>query len=291
MTRWLLSLGLCLGSVLGLQAQRVLMIEAVVTNRDRGLLIIDGYGFGDGPLVLLTGPAVGEPNAKRGVPLQITAASPDHIEAVIPATLGSGTYRLSVANMQWYVDEIDITFGAVGPLGPTGPKGDAGSQGPAGPQGLAGSEGPAGPQGPDGPQGSLGLQGSPGPIGPAGSQFLMIGGGASLAPGDTKYLPMFGVYNTIGEPTTLSVLPAGGTVSEFRVHLDSAPGLGQSAIVTVRKNGSDTSVTCTISGASTDCSYSGSVDFSAGDLLNLTLVGSAGAVFSRLTWGALYALS
>ena len=65
MLRWLLVIGLSVATV-GLTAQRVVKIATVVTDFDQGLLLIDGYGFGEGPLVLLTGPAAA-PNAKRGI--------------------------------------------------------------------------------------------------------------------------------------------------------------------------------------------------------------------------------
>ena len=104
----------CLATTTAVQSQRVVKVATVITDCDQGVLIIDGYGFGEGPL---PGPAAA-PNAKRGIPLQLIAATGDHLEAVLPADLPAGTYRLSVANAQWYIDEIDITFGAVGPMGP-----------------------------------------------------------------------------------------------------------------------------------------------------------------------------
>lgn len=152
MARRLLVVGLCLATA-GLQAQtRVVKIASVVTDFDQGLLLIDGYGFGVGPLVLLTGPAAA-PNANRGIPLQITAATDGHLEAALPADLPPGTYRLSVASADWYVDEIDITFGAVGPQGV---QGATGATGPIGPQGFPGPPGPQGPQGPAGSDADVG---------------------------------------------------------------------------------------------------------------------------------------
>ena len=97
--------------------------------------------------MLLTGPAAA-PNAKRGIPLQLATATTDHLEAVLPLELPPGTYRLSVASADWYVDEIDVTFGAVGPPGPSGPEGPQGAIGPPGPFGPAGPPGPIGLPGP-----------------------------------------------------------------------------------------------------------------------------------------------
>ena len=63
----------------------------------------------------------------------------------------------------------------------------------------------------------------------------------------------------------------GGTLSELRVRLSAAAGgAGSSYAFTVRKNGVDTSVTCTIAVAATSCSdTTNSVSFSAGDLISV----------------------
>ena len=65
-------------------------------------------------------------------------------------------------------DDIDVTFGAVGPEGPTGPQGEQGKVGPEGPLGPIGSQGEQGKIGPQGDQGKIGTQGEQGKIGPLG---------------------------------------------------------------------------------------------------------------------------
>lgn len=65
-------------------------------------------------------------------------------------------------NLQFQIDNIQLT------PGPKGDKGDPGPIGPSGPQGLPGVDGAQGPAGPIGPIGPAGPMGSPGPEGPAG---------------------------------------------------------------------------------------------------------------------------
>lgn len=59
------------------------------------------------------------------------------------------------------------------------------------------------------------------------------------------------------------------TVSDFKVILDTAPGVGNSRTFTLRKNGGDTAATVTISGAATSAAFAGSVSFAAGDLISI----------------------
>jgi hypothetical protein len=67
-----------------------------------------------------------------------------------------------INNLQQQINNIKLTpgpAGPVGPMGPAGPVGPIGSQGPVGPAGPAGAMGPKGNQG---PQGVPGEQGPPG---------------------------------------------------------------------------------------------------------------------------------
>ena len=79
-----------------------------------------------------------------------------------------------------------------------------------------------------------------------------------------------------------------GTASKLVVSLTLAPGTGHSATVTIRKNGVNTSLSCTVSEASTTCAdTTDTVAFSAGDLLSIqyTEVNAAG---SRIRFGLQY---
>lgn len=70
-------------------------------------------------------------------------------------------------------------------------------------------------------------------------------------------------------------VPTSGTFKNLRIHLPSSPGSGKSFTFTVRKNGSDTSVTCAVSDANTTCSdTSNSFTVAAGDNVNIKSVPS-----------------
>lgn len=60
------------------------------------------------------------------------------------------------------------------------------------------------------------------------------------------------------------------TITKFRVFLQTAPGVGKSYTITIRKNGSSVGMPAvTISGTDQDEEWTGSVNFSAGDLLGI----------------------
>jgi len=191
--------------------------------------------------------------------------------------------------------------GDPGAPGATGPKGDPGPQGPAGPQGLQGvpgvagdtgpqgAQGPVGPQGLMGPQGLVGPQGPIGPQGPAGAHRASgsgIGGNYANA-GTGRFLVPWG-NTTTGTEADGSIPMPSGTAGKLVVSLTIAPGAGHSATVTIRKNGVNTSLSCTVSGASTTCADTTDiVAFSDGDLLSVqyTEVSAAG---SRIRFGLQY---
>jgi hypothetical protein len=140
--------------------------------------------------------------------------------------------------------------------------------------GPTGPQGPAGPQGPQGPQGATGAAGAKGDTGTAGVNRDVIGGGdsCSLAGNATEYIGMFGA-NCAGttEADAQLAMPANGTVQELHATVDQAPGAG-SIVFTVRKNGANTPVTCTISGTARSCADSGNaVGFATGDLISIQM--------------------
>jgi len=74
----------------------------------------------------------------------------------------------------------------------------------------------------------------------SGTQFFPIGGGATASTTETNV--------DIDSPAAV-------TIQNMTVQMSAAPGVGNSAVYTWRKNASDTALTCTISGASaTSCS-------------------------------------
>ena len=84
----------------------------------------------------------------------------------------------------------------------------------------------------------------------------------------------------------------GGTVSNFRVRLSSNAGSsGTSYTFTVRQNGTNTAVTCTITGAANTCSdTTNTVAFAAGDLFSISAVPSSSQPSDNLevSWYARY---
>lgn len=75
------------------------------------------------------------------------------------------------------------------------------------------------------------------------------------------------------------IIPAAGTLQNFYVFVQAAPAAGRSWTLTVRKNGADTAVTCTIPGFnSQSCSdTTHTVSFAAGDLIAVHVTASAPA--------------
>ena len=170
--------------------------------------------------------------------------------------------------------------------GDTGATGPAGVQGPMGEQGPPGPPGPAGPEGPVGPQGPAGPQGPQGPKGADGTSGSVIGGNYQNIGNNTFLMPWDATTSTTENNVNVP-LPS-GTASKLVVSLTSAPGAGRSATITIRKNGGNTTLTCTVSDAATTCTNAvDSVAFSDGDLLSI-LYTEAGAAASRVRFGFEY---
>ncbi|MEA2602650.1 MAG: hypothetical protein QOF89_3642 [Acidobacteriota bacterium] len=191
--------------------------------------------------------------------------------------------------------------GDTGAAGPTGATGATGAQGPAGAQGspgATGAQGEQGPIGPQGPPGATGPMGPAGPIGPIGPTGLTGPAGANGTSGSAiggnyantatnNFLVPWGSTTSTTEANANVPLPS-GTASKLVVSLTVAPGAGQSATVTIRKNGVNTALTCTASGTATTCAdLVNSVTFSNGDLLSI-LYTETGAAASRIRFAFEY---
>jgi hypothetical protein len=88
--------------------------------------------------------------------------------------------------------------------------------------------------------------------------------------------------NTSGTEATVSVPLPSGRASKLVVNLTVAPGVGGSATITIRKNGANTGLTCTVSGTLATCANTvSSVTFSDGDLLSI-LYTEVSAAASRI---------
>jgi hypothetical protein len=112
-----------------------------------------------------------------------------------------------------------------------------------------------------------------------------IGGNTSgnLTANSTQYFS-----NTISSFESLirQVVAAGGTFTKFYVSLQAAPGAGQSYTFTLRVNGSDTDVTCTIADSATSASdLTHTAAITAGQSWSLKSVSSTTATPASPSWG------
>jgi hypothetical protein len=158
--------------------------------------------------------------------------------------------------------------GTNGSDGPTGPTGATGATGSTGPTGLGGPTGATGPTGPTGATGTTGATGNTGPRGPAifTARANLYGG---VTPG-TKFAGVATISTaspTEADAETLS--PAASmTAQNLSVRTTAAPGAGVSVTVTLRVEGADTTLSCTVTGTATTCSNtSATVAVAAGSRL------------------------
>lgn len=100
---------------------------------------------------------------------------------------------------------------------------------------------------------------------------------ANMAASSTRYLTIGTVVTAAtDEAQAKYVFCSNTSVSQLRVHLNAA-AVGSSYVVTVRKNGVNTLLTCTIGVGSTDASdLSTNLTFKTGDALSISVVTGAG---------------
>jgi hypothetical protein len=193
--------------------------------------------------------------------------------------------------------------GAAGPTGPTGLQGPTGEIGPTGVYGPTGLEGPSGatvPMGPAqtgpayGPTGETGTTGPHGPActgcfppGPTGSTDAVLPGIGALTDNTNDSYVAWGVSLVSGTESTVKIPPLfGGTLSDLRVELTTAPGTGASWTLTVDKNGSATALSCTIPVAATTCGDASLVTVVAGDTLDLDVTPFGAPALTAIKWSA-----
>ncbi|MGH7427462.1 MAG: hypothetical protein ACREJ4_03745 [Candidatus Methylomirabilaceae bacterium] len=152
------------------------------------------------------------------------------------------------------------------------------------------AKGDPGPTGPTGPAGPTGATGPTGPNGPAG---IFSGRLNALATANaTEYGLATGRANVGGTEAGFQVLSANTscTAQALSVKLTAAPGGTHSRAFTVRANGGDTAVTCTISTSSTTCTSASTATISAGSDLTMKVVttdgggGSPAASDAKFAW-------
>ena len=101
----------------------------------------------------------------------------------------------------------------------------------------------------------------------------------------------FGLFGAefASESIARTPMAVSGTLSNFHVGVDGGTAAGKNWILTVRKNGANTSVTCTVVGPATTCSDSThTASFNAGEDLSISIVASGGPGSKPMSWSAKY---
>lgn len=118
-------------------------------------------------------------------------------------------------------------------------------------------------------------------------------GGIATAPSTTATNYIFMHATNIStwsatESSRTGIIPHALTLSSLQVSLTGAPGGTASWTFTVRKNGADTTLTCTITGsATTGNDFKDNVSFAAGDTIDLEVIPSGSpAAPTQLAWSA-----
>lgn len=104
-------------------------------------------------------------------------------------------------------------------------------------------------------------------------EFIYMGGGGYNTGSATGYHSVHNYFRETTEKFVRAPVPFAGQADKFYVKMSTTPGSGKSYAFTLRQNGSDTSLTCTISDSSTTCSdTSNTVSLSAHDTLTVSVV-------------------
>lgn len=100
---------------------------------------------------------------------------------------------------------------------------------------------------------------------------------AGIGAGATDYLPLGGGNLATTESIEQAPIPAAITFTKMYAYVDVAPGVGKNIVITLRKAGSNQTITCTISGTNTQANDTAhSATFAAGDLISVQAVSDAG---------------
>lgn len=103
--------------------------------------------------------------------------------------------------------------------------------------------------------------------------FMTNGQGTANSTTVATYYALAGGTGSTTETNAQNVVDS-STFTKVAVRLPSAPTSGKSRVYTLRKNGADTALTCTIADAATTCSATGSISIANGDLLTVSDVPS-----------------
>jgi hypothetical protein len=122
---------------------------------------------------------------------------------------------------------------------------------------------------------------------PGPNDATTLSGGGTLTTNANDAFIAYGSFQISGTESTVQVpLPFTGTVTKLRVFVTTAPGAGNDWVLTVRKNETNTALTCTIAGAFTTCNDNSVVTITAGDLLDLRVSPTGSPELTTITWSA-----
>jgi hypothetical protein len=125
--------------------------------------------------------------------------------------------------------------------------------------------------------------GSPTCFKPASRSQMMGNSGGNLPA--LAFLPPSGTGSTIIEANASGAVPVNGIASNLVVILANPPGVAENRTVTLRVNGADSALTCTVSGVATICTSAVQFLVTAGDRIDLLQTASVGANNSGLSFG------
>jgi hypothetical protein len=118
---------------------------------------------------------------------------------------------------------------------------------------------------------------------------ILIGRGTDATQANsTEYGCLNGQSELTGsESSHEQKVPANGYISYLHAEHTAQPGAGESFTFTLRVNNADTALTCQIAGTDKTASdTTHMVEVSEGDIVNLKIVGTAGALAGYACWGA-----
>lgn len=167
-------------------------------------------------------------------------------------------------------------------------RGPKGARGAAGQNGRDGSAGPQGPQGPAGPPGADGAPGAPGA--PGDSTVAVVSGrmtGYSGVLGPAFGSPTGTTSVNANEDLVETLAPARALAARnLAVQTTVAPGTGNSLTVTLRVDGADTALGCTIAGTATTCTNVGDeASIPAASTLSYGVTSSPGVLSTSILVG------
>lgn len=167
--------------------------------------------------------------------------------------------------------------GSTGSTGPTGPIGQRGVQGYTGHTGSTGPTGPIGDDGPQGPQGVQGQQGQTGPTGPANTSITVISFNPNI---QTQWVSGVTGFLSYGAQLTFSptneqlcslVMPNNCILTNLTAKCADPPGFLSGWVLTVRVNGVNTVLSCSINDPFTTATSGSLINVNKYDLVSVSL--------------------